>query len=231
MAQTGQRTLIPCMTRPARKYWFNADVTNDEQPPNLLNNEALLAINGTGLGTVALIKADGSNVVTLPEGATVPAGKTLTVAGALTVTGTVTLPESLIRYATVSISAADIVATAAGKFGHAAGVPLVADPGAGKLVELISTIMSYTFGVAAYTAGGNITVNINGGAAVTGLIAAASSIGAGASNIIQFVPLAAAGNVLTADKGINLVAAAAFTQPGGAVGTIKVFVAYRVHTL
>ena len=91
--------------------------------------------------------------------------------------------------------------------------------------------MSYTYATAAYTGGGNVTVNINGGAALTGVVSAANSLGAASSNIIQFVPLATAGIALTANKGLNLVAASAFTQPGTAAGTVKVFFAYRIHTL
>ncbi len=68
MAQTGQRTLIPCLTRAARKYWFSADVGGDEQPPNLLNNESLLAINAAGTGTVALIRADTGDQVRVGPG-------------------------------------------------------------------------------------------------------------------------------------------------------------------
>lgn len=136
-----------------------------------------------------------------------------------------------LQFATVSISAADIVATGTGKLGHAAGVPLVADPGAGKVAELVSAIVAYTYSTAAYTGGGNVTVNINGGAALTGVVSAANSLGAAANTIIQFVPLATAGIALTENKGLNLVAAAAFTQPGTAAGTVKVLVAYRIHTL
>ena len=137
----------------------------------------------------------------------------------------------LIQYATVNISAANIVATTAGKLGHADGYPLVATPGTGKVLELISAIVSYTYGVAAYTAGGNLTVNWAGGAAITGVGAKESGLGAGASNVNQLVPLAATANVMVAESAINLVAATGFTQPGTATGTVKVFVAYRVHTL
>jgi hypothetical protein len=141
------------------------------------------------------------------------------------------LVESALRQATVTISAADIIATTAGKFGHAAGYPLVADPGAGKVVFLDSAIMSYTHDTAAYTAGGNITININGGAAVTGLVSAAATLGGTANVVYQFVPLSTAAAAMTANKGLNLVAAAAFTNPGTAAGTIKMIVTYRIVTL
>ena len=140
------------------------------------------------------------------------------------------LAETTIQYAEVTIPAADIVATSAGKFGHASGVPLVADPGATKVVELISAVLIYDYATAAYTNGGNITVNINGGAALTGLVSAANSVGASADKIVQLVPLAVAGKALTANKGLNLVSSAAFTNPGTAAGVIRVKVAYRVHT-
>jgi hypothetical protein len=135
------------------------------------------------------------------------------------------------RVADVTISAADIVATTAGKFGHAAGYPLVADPGADFLLELVSALMVNDRATAAYTAGGNITVNRNGGSAITGLVSAANSLGAATDTISLFVPLAAAAEVAVANKGLNLVTSAAFTNPGTAAGVVRVRVRYRVHTL
>jgi hypothetical protein len=141
------------------------------------------------------------------------------------------MPSDTIKTAVVTISAADIVATGAGKFGHASGYPLVADPGAGKVVQLVDAILSYTHDTAAFTGGGNTTININGGAAVTGVIANSAFAAAAASSITELVPLATAGNVKTANKGLNLVTASAFTQPGTAAGTIKAIVHYRIVTL
>lgn len=131
---------------------------------------------------------------------------------------------------TVSISAANITGTSAGQLGHAAGVVLVADPGAGKAVELVSAVMSFTFGVAQYTGGGNVSVQQNG-SNISGVVSNANSLAAAASDIYQFVMLSTAGNLITVNKGLNLVAASAFTQPGTAAGTVKVFVTYRTHTL
>lgn len=140
------------------------------------------------------------------------------------------IDESLIQSADILISAADITATDAGKLGHAAGVPLVAAPGANKVVDLISAVMIYDFDTAAYTAGGNITVNSNGGAALTGAVTAANSLGASTDKIVRFVPLSTSGVALTANKGLNLVSSAAFTQPGTAAGVVRVKVLYRVIT-
>ncbi len=130
----------------------------------------------------------------------------------------------------VLINAADIIATAAGKFGHASGFPLAVIR-ADQVIELVSALMQTDRRTAAYTAGGNITVNLAGGAAVTGLVSAANSLGAAADATHLFLPLAAAANALTAGAGLNLVAAAAFTNPGTAAGVVRVRVRYRVHDL
>ncbi len=139
------------------------------------------------------------------------------------------LAETTIQYAEVAISAADIVATAAGKLGHTDGVVLVAGQ-TGKIIELISATLIYDYATAAYTDGGNITVNQTGGNAVTGIVSAANSLGAAADKVVVFSPLAATATAYTKDLGLNLVAAAAFTNPGTAAGVVRVKVAYRVHT-
>lgn len=135
-----------------------------------------------------------------------------------------------IQYADVTISAAAIVGTSAGQLGHASGVSLVAAQGANTYIELLGAVVKYNYDTAAYTGGGNVTVNVAGGSALTGLISAANSLGASADKVVQFVPLATAGINLTANTAINLVAASAFTQPGTAAGTVTVRTYYRVHT-
>ena len=129
------------------------------------------------------------------------------------------------QYAEVDISSANIVATTAGAFGHANGVILVPAAPTGYINVFDSACLSYTYATAAYGAGGNVTINIGGGgAALSGLVSAANSVGASASKIIQFVPLATAGIAHSTAESINLVAASAFTQPGTAAGTIKVHI-------
>lgn len=128
-----------------------------------------------------------------------------------------------------TITAAQIIATTAGGFGHAAGLVLVADPGAGSIVDLITALVVNDRAVAAYTDGGNITVNRNGGAAVTGLVSAANSLGNAADTRTLLRPLAAAGEVLADNKGLNLVTSAAFTNPGTAAGVLRVTTRYRVY--
>ena len=127
------------------------------------------------------------------------------------------------------ISSADITGTAAGQLGHAQGYELVPAYGTDKVVEFISAILSMDFSVAAYTGGGNTTINIGeGGAALSGLVSNANFIQAAADKIIMFVPLAATFLTLVSNRGLNLVSASAPTQPGTAAGVIKFRVVYRV---
>jgi len=136
-----------------------------------------------------------------------------------------------VKMTEVTISAADIVATGAGKLGHSAGYSLVAAPGATKYLEFISAVVLYDYSVAAYTAGGNTTVNATGGSAITGLLANSALIGASADVVARFSPLTTVGVVIAINTGFSLVAASAFTQPGTAAGTVKVRTYYREHTL
>jgi hypothetical protein len=131
-----------------------------------------------------------------------------------------------------TISAANLVGTGVGQFGHANGVVLQAAPGASLALQFIAVGMYYTFATAAYTAGGNITVNWGaGGAALTGLVSAANSVGAAASKAIQFFPLTTAGVAIVSNVSLNLVSSAAFTQPGTAAGTIAWELWYRVMSV
>lgn len=130
------------------------------------------------------------------------------------------------------ISAANIIGTAAGQFGHANGVILAAAPGALVAYEPISLVLNYRFAVAAYTAGGNTTLNQGaGGAAITGLVSAANSIGAASSKDVLLVPLATVGIPLVRNGPLNLVSSAAFTNPGTAAGVITWILNCRVHVL
>lgn len=136
-----------------------------------------------------------------------------------------------VLYAENTISAADIISTAAGKLGHANGYPLVAAPGANFAIEHLSSVVILDFGVAAYTDGGNLSINYSGGGAATsGVVSAANSLGAAADKIAVVLGVVPTNNQLTANAGLNLVAAAAFTNPGTATGVARVKTAYRVHT-
>lgn len=81
ITQVADRNVDAAVTRAARVTWFGADSTVTEHPPHCLNNENIKTVNAAGTAYVNLIKADTSNVVTLPNGATIPAGQSLVLAG------------------------------------------------------------------------------------------------------------------------------------------------------
>jgi hypothetical protein len=138
--------------------------------------------------------------------------------------------DKAVHYAEVSISSANITGTSAGQLGHANGYVLVAAPGSGKAIELISAVVILDYATAAYTDGGNVSVNYAGSVAASGVVSAANSLGAAADKLAVLLPVVPTNNQLIANTGLNLVAASAFTQPGTAAGVVRVKVAYRVHT-
>lgn len=188
-----------------------------------LTNGQILVGNASGVAADVAVSGD---VTIANTGAVTIANNAVT--GAKMANNTVTstqLDIGVIQVATVNVSAADIV-TAGTTMKQ-----LVAAPGAGKYIELISATISYAYSTAAYTLGGNTTIAL-GTTAITGLISAAACFGKASSAVIQFNPLAAAATDLSTltNTALNINVAAAFTNPGTAAGTAKVYVAYRVLT-
>lgn len=140
------------------------------------------------------------------------------------------LAGSAIQYAEVDLTVDEIVGTAAGDIGHSAGAILVAAPGAGFLLEFVSATLSYTRDTATYTGGADDLVIRQGTTTMSAAIAAADLLGDSADDIAYINALSAADIKLTANSTLNL-KSTAWTDPGTAVGTLKVFIAYRVHTL
>lgn len=134
-----------------------------------------------------------------------------------------------VRVSVVNLTAAQIVGAGAGQLGNGAGVTLVATPGAGRVIMPITTIVNFTFAVAAYTGGGNVTTSI-AGSTVGAAVIAANSFGSVANIVDIFVMNASIiGSTLTA--ALVMKAAAAFTQPGTAAGTARVTTYYRILDL
>lgn len=130
-----------------------------------------------------------------------------------------------------TISAAEIVGTAAGDLGHANGVELVAAAGSGYALEFISAIAIYDYATAAYTGGGDDTsIRLGGGgAAITGIVTAANLLGAAGDKIVRFDPLAAAALPVSVGVNISINSTTAWTQPGTAAGILRVQTSYRIH--
>lgn len=129
--------------------------------------------------------------------------------------------NSVYKVASGRILTAAIIGTSAGQLGHANGVVLVAAAPTGYVNRLDFCLVTNHFLTAAYTGGGNLTVNIGaGGAALTGLAATGTWCTVSADATLEFVPLAATKNTYTTANPLNLVSSAAPTQPGTAAGTI-----------
>lgn len=127
----------------------------------------------------------------------------------------------------LSLTAADMIATTAGSLSHANGLICVPAAPTGYVNVFNRAVVSYTFLTAAFTGGGNTTFNIGGGgAAITGLIGTASLWQAAASIVETFVPLSTVALPTTKETSINLVTASAITNPGTAAGSTKVYVWY-----
>jgi len=140
------------------------------------------------------------------------------------------IDEGVLQTAKVTLTADEIVGTDAGCIGHTAGAVLVAAPGAGKVLEFVSAVLSYKFNGAAYTGGGDDNVIRQGTTAVSAAIAGADLLEDTADDIAYVNALSAADVKLTANSTLNL-AGTALTQPGEAAGTLDVFITYRVHTI
>ena len=125
---------------------------------------------------------------------------------------------------TVTLTPTTIAGNSAGDLGHADGVELVAAV-SGKIIQPVACVINYTFGVAAYTDGGNIQPGYKDGTGIMTLTAAATSLGAGADCIMLLSPLTGAALV---NKALVLRAAAAFTAAAGQTGTASVKTYYRL---
>lgn len=136
----------------------------------------------------------------------------------------------MIRYATLTIPKATIIGVGAGQLGNAAGVPIIATPGAGFALELLTGVVILGFSTAAYTGGGNVNFAYEaGGAALSATVSFANSVGGAADKIALVAASVPTNNQLVANKGINLVCAAAPTDPGTAAGVLRIKLSYRVH--
>lgn len=195
---------------------------------------------GAGIGGPGTTYYDYTNNILYMNTGT-KASPTWTVQNIDKVTGDVTfaagvssLAASLEVKVTGTIASADITGTGAGQLGHANGVPLVAAQGATKYVRLKSCLLEMDFDTAAYTAGGACSIRQSGGGVeVSNSVAAASFIQAAADVAYLLEPpfgLPGYPGAFALNKGLNLVSAAAPTNPGTAAGVIKYTLAYQVLT-
>lgn len=130
-----------------------------------------------------------------------------------------------------TLTATEIVGSAAGDIGHASGATLVAAPSSDYVLEFVSAVAIYDFNTAAYTGGANdLVVAIgSGGAAISGVCTTANLLGAAGDKIVYFVPLATVAVPMSVGTAISL-RGTAYTNPGTAAGVLRVYTTYRIIT-
>jgi hypothetical protein len=204
----------------------------------IASNDMVFTLTEGSDDVVEAVLRDGQGrilISALDNGGIRVAGK-LEVAGALEaesasstiVAASIALATGVTEYvAAGTISAAAVVSTAAGDFGHASGVPLIT-VATGYCLEFVSLVAIFDRITAAYANGGNITVNVTGGAAITGLVSAANSLGAAADAQYVFYPLTTAAVAAAAATGVSLVSSAAFTVASSSAGVIRWKLRYRL---
>lgn len=146
-------------------------------------------------------------------------------------TGGISLTATVREYTTiVTLTATEIVGTAAGDVGHADGAILVAAPSSAYALEFVSAVLIYDYSTAAYTggAGDDMVIRI-GSTTVSPAIATTDLITATGDQVVHLRALSAADYDLPVGSTINL-NATEITQPGTAAGVIRVHITYRVHT-
>lgn len=159
------------------------------------------------------------------------AGSGVTVDGVLLKDSGISLTSTVVEYTKlVTLTAAEIVGTAAGDLGHSAGAILVAAPASEYALEFVSAVLIYDFDTAAYTggAGDDLVIRV-GTTSVSPVVATADLITAAGDQVVHLRALAAADYDLPVGSTINL-KSTEVTQPGTAAGVIRVHITYRVHT-
>lgn len=212
------------------KSYAGTTILSYEESPTGLIVAGTIDNAGTGLPTTASMFAPGARIVDLSTSITYFNTGTTALPVWTRMGATASVDPQLIQMAQVNITAAAMIdTTAAIGMSSTNGLTLVPAPATGFMLLWHKTIVSYTFGTAAYTAGGNTTVNIGaGGAALSGLIAT-TTLWQNASSIIQeFVPLSTVAFPITKETAISLKTASAITNPGTAAGTAKVYTWYSV---
>lgn len=183
---------------------------------------------GAGLPTTAATFAFGARIVDRSTAITYLNMGTVAVPVWARLGSSAVVDPQVVQLTTVPITAAAMIdTTAAIGMSSTNGLTLVPAAPTGFVNVWHRTIVSYTFATAAYTGGGNTTVNIGGGgAALSGLIAT-TTLWQNASSIIQeFVPLSTVAFPITTATAISLKTASAITNPGTAAGTAKVYTWY-----
>lgn len=127
-----------------------------------------------------------------------------------------------IRYKTIKITSAELLAL------NATPKELVAAPGAGRAIELVSAVLHLDYGTATYTGNGTLTIRTaSSDSVLSGTLAAAEFLHSTADKVAVMIPV-------STGIGLDINEAIELFEPGGecTVGDspITIVVGYRVHS-
>lgn len=126
-----------------------------------------------------------------------------------------------------TLTAAEIVGTAAGDIGHASGAILVPAPGAGFALEFVSAVFVYDYATAAYTGGADDMRIRVGTVSHIAAMTDANILTAVGDKVYSVSPLNSTEKSLPVNSTINLYSGTAYTNPGTAAGVLRVYTTYR----
>jgi len=204
------------------KYFLGAQITNPKVLASKVE-EILDVVNGL---------QDGSEDASVND---------LTVAGNTAITGTLGITGLVTASAGISqgssnvveftvlttLTATEIVGTAAGDIGHASGATLVAAPSSDYALEFVSATLIYDRATASYGGGADdLVIAIgSGGAAFTSAITDANLLTAAGDKVLTIKSISTE-LPLTVGTAISL-RGTAYTNPGTAAGVLRVYTTYR----
>lgn len=174
-------------------------------------------------GNILVGNAVGVPTAVAMSGATTIDGTGVVTLGAGTV-GSSNIATSVIQTLEFNLTAGDIVAM------NGAPVEIVPAPGIASAIQFISAAVIYDFDTAAYTGGGDVTINYTGGSPVSTTISDANSFASAGDEITGCVALGTAGGIpLLVNTGLSITnATAPFSNPGTAAGVGRILVTYRI---
>lgn len=113
-------------------------------------------------------------------------------------------------------------------------VTVVASPGAGKVLQFLDACLIFDYAGNTYGGGGDVTINYEGGSAVSTTVAKGNAFGAAGDKVYWMPALNAAGGYsMYVNSALQITnATGAFTDPGGpaATGVGRLKIHYRVIT-
>ena len=211
-------TIVAGITGATVGTWFDFTIVNLAAFAITL----VAGTNGTLVGNVTVNKGSTTfRAVLTNVGAGTEALSVYNIGADVDVTSS-QIDPTVIQVDRIAISAADIVTASTIK-------TLVAAPATGYYINFLGLALSFTYGGAAYTGGGNLSCTINSVAVSNATTAASDTFASGSSIIKKFNPLnAAPPATILKETALLLSTTGTFVNGGSATGTAVAYVSYQI---